>query len=341
MSKGYEIQVGHYTPEKVIVSTPTKDGNPSPDAIEAYKTVGVYSLLNRTSVWARRVLPGGKPKKDEKGNEIVLEVTDREYKGNLEFLDYGDDKVGAQMIDIRYLQKSLSLDVQYQDNVQKLITVNSQGGDDSMFLQLTAGINQFDYKTDSIFIQHLKVHGQNRDSKSKNNNPSIKGYTFYEINDASDDSVAIRQEESKLETGMFVKSLSQTPGALRNLLEVLLENNVDFEELGIGSVTMLSGDSEIYKALLDYVKIKAGDFSFFIEKSKKELSDSIEKAKSYNVLDVTKKGFVGVLIDNKPQIIYENAEIKGDMIDWAMGNVFSPAVYEKTKHLKAVLSKLN
>jgi hypothetical protein len=339
MSKGYEIQVGHYAPEKVLVSTPTKDGNPSPDAYEAHMTVGSYNLINRTRVWARRVLPNGKPK-IENGSEVILEVTDKDYKGTLEFLTYGDAKTGAQMIDTRWLPQSLSLDVQYQDNVQKIVTKDGEGKDENAFLQLTAGRNQYDYKTDALLITHLQVHGQNRDSKSKNPNPAIKGYTFYEINDTSDDNVYIKQEESKLETGRLVMDLSQKPGALRNLLEVLLENGVNFEELGIAAVTPLSGDNEIYKTLLEYVKQKAGDFAFFIEKYKKEISDLLEKAKSYQALDLTKKGFVAVLIDNKSQIIYENTEWKGDMIDWVMLNFLSPEVFEKTKHLKVVLSKL-
>lgn len=341
MSKGYEIQVGHYAPEKVMVGTPTKDGNPPADAYEKHMTSGVYSVINRTKVWARRVLPNGKPFLNKEGEETVLEVTDKEYKGTLEFLKYGDSKVGSQMIETRWLPQSLSLDVQYQENVQKITSVNQEGKDEYAFLEFTAGRNQYDYKTDALLIQHIKVHGQNRDSKSKNPNPSIKGYTFYEVGEDADENVTIRQEESKLETGLFVKSLSQTKGSLTNLLEVLLENNVKFEELGIKEVTLLSGEGEIYVALLEYVKQKAGDFAYFIEKSKKEVSDLFEKAKSYSVLDLTKKGFVGVIIDNKPQIIYENTEIKGDMADWVLSNFLLPAVYEKTKHFKSVLSKLN
>jgi hypothetical protein len=337
MSKnGYVIQVGHYAPQKVIVSVPTKDGNPSPDAIEAFGGVGVHQIINRARVWGRRVLDNGKLPVDEKGEEITCEVTTKNYHGKLEFLEWGKAVLGAQAIEIRYLTQSQSLDVAYQDNIQKII-LDPEGKDGSAFIDLASGQNKYDYNKEALFITYLSVHPQNKDSKSKNPDPKIKGYMFHEVTDELADSTFIKQAESQIVAGAFVKELSVKPSSLKNLMSLFIDSGIDF-----GQVNLLSGDLDMYKALLQFAGERPSDFGLYIQNYKKEISDCFEKAKSYNALDLTKNGFIAMLIENKKDIVFEGIEGKGDdMLVSVLDNFLDSEIYEKSKRLKDLCKKLN
>ncbi len=334
MQNGYVIYVGHYTPQKVVISVPNKDGNPSANVAEAFKTVGIYPVINRSRVWARRVLDNGKLAKSTDGTETTVEVTTLNYHGKLEFLKWGDAKLGAQAIDIRFLPQSQSLDVDYQDNIQK-IKLDAEGKDGSAFVELAPGENKYDYKKDALFITYLQVHAQNKDSVSKNPNPTIKGFTFYEVTSEIADSEFIKQEEASLTAGNFVKGLSADPSKLKNLLQLFLEKGVDF-----GDVNLLSTDLDIYKTLLQFAKVKPGDFGFFVNEYKKELSECFQKADACKALDITKDGFVALIIKNKPQIIFE-VEGKGDeMLVNVLNDFLNNTIFERTKHFKVQCDEL-
>lgn len=336
MANGYVIQVGHYAPQKVIVSVPNKDGNPSADVAEVYKTVGAHLLINRARVWARRVQNNGKPILDSEGEEQVLELTDSRYRGKLEFLEWGDVKTGAQAIDIRYIPQSQSLDVSFQDIIQK-IQLDAEGKDGSAFIELRAGENKFDYKTQALFIEYLKVHPQNRSSVCKNPDPKIKGYTYHDVNDENTDKSGVQKIESELTAGNFVMGISNKVGSLKNLLEVLISKGVDF-----GDTSVLSTDLSIYTALLNFARSRAGDFGFYVNDFKKDISNLFEKAKTYNALDLTKNGFIAMLVNSKKEIVFDDANGKGDeMINWVMDNFLEQSVYERIKHLKALCDKLD
>lgn len=334
MSSGYVIQVGHYAPQEVIISVPNKDGNPSIDVAKSLKTVGAHLLINRARVWGRRVLDSGKLATAD-GKEIVVEVTNTSYHGKIEFLKWGEAVLGAQAMDIRYLPQSMSLDVEYQDNIQK-IKLDPSGKDDSGFIELTAGQNKFNTKTEVLKIQFLKVHPQNKNSESKNPDPKIKGYTYYEVTEASADTASIEKSESKIEAGILVKGLSNKIGSLRNLMELFIDGGVDF-----GETNLLSNDKDVYKALLIFADQKPEDFVFYTNEFKKVVSDNFEKAKSFKALDLTKAGVIGMLVDNKPQIVFDNVEGKDvEMLSWVLEHYLDESVYEKIKHLKVLCGNL-
>lgn len=332
MSKaGYVIQVGHESPQKVIVSIPNKEGTPGVEQREVFNEVGVHMLINRCRVWARRVTNDGKTGKDKEGKDIPLEATDPQYRGKLEFLDWGDDKLGAQQIEVRYLKQSSSLDVDFQDWVQK-IRLDPNGEDGHVYLQFTSGQNKYDYKKEALLIQFLQIHSQNQNSKSKNPEPQIKGYLFKEVTDDMTSSTAVKQMESEFTAGNFVMTLSNDVQQLRNLFEIFTGYGVTF-----GDVNHLSVDTDIYTSLLAYSKVDGAGFTSNVDRYKKDLSDYFVKAESWKALDLTKNGFIALLVDNKNEVIYEGAEGKGrDMLDWVMHNFLKQDVYEKTKRLKII-----
>lgn len=332
---GYVIQVGHYSPEKVVISVPTKEGNPGVNVAESFKTVGEYNIINRARVWGRRVLDNGKLAKDADKNDIVVEVTNKDYHGKIEFLDWGVAEQGAQAIEVRYLPQSLSLDVEYQDNIQK-IKLDPEGKDGSAFLVLTAGRNTFDYKTQALLIQMYKVHPQNRDSKSKNPDPRIKGYTFWEVTDADSDKVSIAQSESKITSGNYVMALADKPNGLRNLMNVFVDNGV-----GFGDVNLLSVPTDIYKALLIFAEQRPGDFGLYINEFKKEISDCFEKAKSYKALDLTTAGTIGLMVNSKKEIMFDKVEGKEEgMLTWVLEHFLDDSIFDNVKKFKDACEKL-
>ncbi len=146
------------------------------------------------------------------------------------------------------------------------------------------------------------------------------------------DSRDIKRLETGIEAGYFVKGLSDNISSLRNLFEIFTGYGITF-----GDTNHLSVDSEIYKSLLAYSAIDPGGFTANIDRYKKELSDCFVKAEAYKVLDLTKHGFVAMIVDNKSEIIYEKAEGKGNnMLDWVLNNFLASDVYERTKRLKII-----
>jgi len=332
MSNGFVIHVGHNSPSQAIVAHPDpKTGQPIGNPIEVTRNIGAHNIINRALVWARRVMPDGKlPKVGDE--EVALEVNDPKYKGHIEFLPWGDTKVGAKATDIRYLRQSSSLDYEYQTIVQRITTRVEDGTD---FITLPPGENKFDRNKEALFIKFLEVHPQNRDSVSKNPDPMIKGYTYFVKTDQDADQKAVKHKEAYLEAGGFVKSLSADQDKVKNLFEIFVQSNVDF-----GKVSLLSTPTDIYLALLNYAEVEPEDMQKRIERYKSELVKRFEMAKSFNALDLTKDGVIGLTVNGKPNIVFE-VEGKGNkMIDYVVNNFVDPVIYEKTKHFLSLLEKL-
>jgi hypothetical protein len=330
----YVIVAGSQKPAPVIAAHPNKDGSPGPNAQEATRTVGAYFLVNRCRVWARRVLPSGKP--DKVGNdEVVLELTDSRYKGHLEFLEYGSMAAGAQQIEIRYLTSSRSLDFQYQDLILKIKTDPERDG--TALIQLEAGENKFDTVKDELIVQMLKVHPSNRDSKSKNPDPQIKGYLFYELTDEKVDKSYIESSEKAIDAGLFVKEMSDSPEQLKNLLFLFKKRNIDF-----GGVDENSLDTDIYKALLAFSRNHPNDFTSILGDAKKQISDCFVKAKGFDVLDVTKNGVVSVVVAGAPpEIVFSKLEGKGlEMETYILKNICKPEIYAGIERFKQICEGL-
>lgn len=337
MAKGYSIQVGQHGPSEVTVGHPNKSGFPTEESYQVLKQTGAHLLINSTRVWARRVMPDGKlPLVD--GSEIALEVTDTRYKGRLEFLEWGSNKVGAQAIHCRFLPQSSSLDYEYQKNVQKIETRIEDGSD---YLQLTPGENKFDTEKEALKIQFLKIHGQNRDSISKNPDPQLKGYIYYELTEKGADKSFVDHKEKALDAGLFIKSISVNEQSLINLFEILLEyrkaNGQNF-----GEVDMLSRPTDIYSMLLKYSDTDPVELMKFIDRYKKELIDKFEMAKAFKALDLDKDGFIGFIDQTgKKTPVWSNVKEKGNKaIDWVIENFVQDDVYKATKHFISLCSKL-
>lgn len=325
MSGGYVIQVGNESPAKVIVATPNKKtGEPVGPQMETYKRVGSHLIINRARVWGRRLI-NGKPKSDGE-----IEFNTIGYKGELEFMDWGKD--GGYAIDIRYLPQSRSLDYEYQTNVQKIVVNPEQDG---AHIVLKAGENKFDPKKQDLLITFLKVYPQNRDSKSKNPDPAIKGHVFYEVTDEHVDQTSIKRIETSIAASKLVNDLSNKPDQLRNLFKVLGQRDE------FGTTNLLSGDMQIYRVLLEYSNAHAADFFYLIEEYKRGVEDDFKKAESYQALDLTKDGHISLQVAGKKNLIISDLEGKGQgMVDWMLNHYYEEEVFKATQIFKELVSKL-
>jgi hypothetical protein len=310
MLGGYVINVGRERAEEVIVAHVDKKGNPKgSDHMKRHIAVGKHLVANVCSVWGRRVI-NGDVLRDEQGNELAVEFNTPKYSGEIEFLKYGDPR--GYLITIRYLKRSRSLDVEYQDGIQKIKIDYEKGDDGSAQIALESGENKFDYKSDALFIQYLKVHPQNRESISKNPEPAIKGFSFYEVRDEDVNTKTIERGESILDAGYIVKGISNKPDDLFALLAIV---NMVGKREDVEADT-LSKPKQVYEALLKFAMNKPTDFISLVETWKRKISDAFEKAKSFKALDLTKNGHIALIIENKPLLIWSGLKSKNEgMVD--------------------------
>lgn len=326
MAGGYVIQVGNESPAEAIIATPNKKtGEPMGPQMKTYKRVGSHLIINRARVWGRRFMT-----KDGKKVTNDIEFNTVGYKGDIEFLDWGTD--GGYAIDIRYLPQSRSLDYEYQANVQKIVVNPEQDG---AHVILNAGENKFDPQKQGLLISFLKVYPQNRDSKSKNPDPSIKGHVFWEINDEHVDTTSIKRIETSIAASKLVNDLSNKPNEIRNLFKVLGQRDE------FGNTSLLSGDLQIYRTLLEYANAHATDFFYLISEYKRGVEDSFRKAESYKSLDLTKDGHIALEVNGKKNLIISDLKAKGQgMVDWMVENYYEEEVFKATQIFKELVSKL-
>jgi len=326
---GYVIQVGAEKAAEAIVATPDKQGNPQGTQFKTYIRVGKHLILNMARVWGRRVIRGVDGKIKESASEVEFNTAG--YKGEIEFLDWGEE--GGYALTIRYLPQSRSLDFEYQENVQK-ITIRD---DQWTHIQLSAGQNKFDPKKDDILVQFLKVIPGNRDSKSKNPNPDIKGYEYYEVTDEHVDKKRSNLIDASATSANFIKGLSAKPDQLRNLFRVLGDRNE------FGNTDLLSGDAQIYATVLEYAYANPEDFNALIDEYKRILSEAFEKADSFKALDLTKDGHIAIEVKNKKELPFQGIEIKAKgnaMISWVLDHYLEDDVFKATQVFKDQVSKL-
>ena len=323
---GYVIQVGNERPaEAIVAAVNKKTGEPTGPQMKRYIRVGSHLIINRARVWGRRVI-NGKPKPDN--SEIEFNTVG--YKGEIEFLEWG--KEGGYAIDIRYLPQSRSLDYEYQQNVQKIVVNPEQDG---AHIVLKAGENKFDPKKQELLTQFLKVYPQNRDSKSKNPDPTIKGHVYHEVTDEDVDQTSIKRIETSIEATTFVKNISNKPEQIRNLFKVLGQRDE------FGSTSLLSGDAQIYKVILEYANGSATDFFYLIDEYKRGVEDAFKKAESYKALDLTKDGHIAIEVNGKKNLVISDLKEKGQaMVDFMVEHYYEDQVFMATQAFKEYVSKL-
>lgn len=314
--KYYTVIAGNHKPQKQLQGFLKKsDGQPAPNAQEVYIAVGVIQVPNYSSVWARRVISNPTPEQELKMKNGSLSITDNEYKGELEFLPYGDER--GESVEIRYLPNSSSLDKQYQDTILKL-----KPRDEDAFIDLGQGTNDFNYDTHGTLIKFLKVHGRNNDSPSRN--PDIESFDFVEF---SPKKVAFKEREKIV--------------VLNTALNLVL--NTEGNDDAIATLANITGydwkrqPEELFVEMLEDARNEPAKFVGKYQEVKKGILTLLQNSVDIKLLDITQDGVMSFYEKEKKQVLlsdipssYKN---KG-MFSYVIENILDPEVYKAVGRLK-------
>lgn len=289
---------------------------------------GDIGFPNRSETWGKRVI------RDKSGDIIKegveIDVKDKEYKGEIEFLEWGDKK--GQLIVTRYLKGYNTLDYLYQNlvlNADANLRPEDESSTDSFYIRLQSGDNVFDDTIEPQLVQFLKIQDYNSGSVSKN--PNFLAYMFREKIFTQTEEVLDRTLDAKFESLKIVQVAGEDNSGqrLKNLFSIV-------QNIAAGDVK----DNELFSTLKKLADSKPDEFIRCIDKYKLDTSNTFEKLKSYGAIDLTKDHVI-VAGQNKKNIIGEDVEGKGDdMLVWCLTNFLDQKAYDICFQLKKISDKL-
>lgn len=321
--KYYSIIVGRKEPQMAEAGFLNKDtGLPDRSKGTLQKVavpVGKYLVPNFYRTWGRRISEGNTSTGKSKADEGKVSVTDPRYRGKIEFLPWG--AAGGEVIEIRYLQSSASLDRQFQDQVLKIKT-----REDEAFLFLEPGINDFDYTLNENKIIALKYHSMNLDSPSKD--PSNGDWDFIEYN--GDAMINNREKAIVLRNTAtaIVLEAKKTPGQLTILAHIF-------------GLDPQSQEGVIYDTLLTKAEEFSAKFIEVYQDYQRELQLKLIDAKEAGVLKLEEPG-ITAWISGKPELILAEvpAEDSADAkILYLASNIIEPEVFDAVQKILTGLTE--
>lgn len=285
---------------------------------------------NWTEAWGVRLNAAGEIPKDKDGNVIRLDIKDTAYKGQIKELKWNDPN--GCLIVCRFLSGYNTLDQQYQDVVlgaKDSIREDSEAAADAFYLRLASGDNWYDPESDRYLVQMLRIHYMNETSVFRN--PKSQNYMFREKNFDKIDTEQSKTLNAKFESLKIVNESAKdnTLAEIRNLkgiLGAILNQDVK--------------DEDLYRYLSMIADTKPAEFLNEINQYKKKVSDIFEKAKSWNILDLTKDGMIAAGETKKELIGSDIPGKKEGMLDWVFENYLNEKAYEIVQRLKTITDKL-
>jgi hypothetical protein len=283
---------------------------------------GVCGIPNLSENWAVRKIDGKIPSNP-------VDVKDSAYRGEIEFLKWGDPR--GTLIQTRYLKGYETLDLLYQNlvlNADSNINPDDANSAEVYFLELLSGENEFDEQQDKYKTLFIKNHAYNQDSISKS--PSHISYMYKEKNEGQELKMVSKAIEDKGECILLVKNAASNRDSLRNLYGIVqgLTHNAEIH------------DDLLFDALMGLADSVPTEFMNKVKGHKQEVSDTFAKAKAYGLLDTTKDGVL-VAGKDKKTILAEGIEAKGDsMVQWVYDHPVHPVAYRAAHQLKQITDKL-
>lgn len=302
--------------------------------------VGTFGISNGVQGWGIRLDKNGKVPKDK-----VLHVDDDEYRGEIKWVKWGSKENGATMIRGRWIPGYPTIDKDYQDS--RLNVQIKDGfldtGEPIAFILLKHGYNEFDEEKDKGLVEILKIHHQNKESVSCNPTAERREM-FEEVTEMDTTDQKTKLIETKGECLLIVGKAANNPDAVRRLFEIVQDTNKS------GTNVNREDASGLYKLLQTYADGDPVTFANKINRFKENVSATIEKAKSYELVDLTTDGFIvarevrngSVIPTGKAtDIILDEVPAKGSaMFDWAFANCLEPKVYDGMIKLKSITDNL-
>lgn len=318
MEKYFTIIAGRKEPAKVLQGTLNKTtGLPDPNAQKVAVVVGQILIPNYSRVWAKRIIsnpPAGVKKND------YISVSHKDYRGEIEFLEYGEP--GGEEIDIRFLPNSGSLDKLYQDTVQKLLVQQEDA-----VIMLMQGVNNFDPKTQSMKIQMLKHHGLNRDNKSRN--PLNIDWDFFEYNSASHRADKVKALEVQALANEYVINAKNDNKKLQILAEIF-------------RIDTMTQNEDIVDMLADKAKDNPALFIKTITDYQHAMTILLSDGVKDGMIKITKEGRLSVVTENGEERIIDGIEGEGrDKIAWLVSKALvDPSIFASLKEVDKQLTTL-
>lgn len=308
-NKYFSIIAGRIEPQKVQLGFLNKKSMlPEGQTQEVSIAVGAVMVPNFSRVWGRRVTEKSKP------GDRSVNYTDRDYKGRIEFLEWGDDK--GEQIDIRFLNQTTSLDKQYQEQVLKL-----QAGENDVFITLRQGMNDFDQRRDATLVEMLKHHSLNGSNKSRN--PNSVEYDFVEY------SAETRQSQiQKIETRREAES-------------IVLDAQKDDARMAVVStifgLDVQAQDDELFNVLMLRVQKDPAQFLSVIQLYKQGVLDTMHYLLEEQVLDLETEGEIAIVKGGKRVVLLD--EVEGDKNAkklYLVNSILEPEVFEAIQDMERV-----
>lgn len=280
---------------------------------------------NFTEAWGARLDKNGKIP------DTPLEVTNSNYGGQIELMKWGDKR--GYIINCRYLKGYNSIDLLYQQLVLKSdqnYREDTEAAADFNYIRMLSGENDFDVENDRYLIQMLRAHYMNQDSVSKNPDEHAT-FMFKEVNYKDGVQTDSKSCDQEFDAISIVK-MAASDNSLQKLKNLWSIVEPLFDEK--------PKDSELYVTLFGFAKEDSETFLSYIAENKKNISNVIEKAKSYNILDLTKDGVI-VAGQQKKEIIGEGIKGKGyKMLEWLIENYLETLSVETVFKLKQITDNL-
>lgn len=272
--------------------------------------------------WGARVIDGKVP-------DRPVDVKDPNYRGQIQFLTWGDKK--GMLIQTRYLRGYDTLDLLYQNlvlNADSNINPDDANSAEVYFLELNSGENEFNEQSDPYKTLFIKNSAYNQNSTSKN--PDHISYMYREKDAAQEQRFVSKAIEDKGDAILMVKGAAASKEELRNLYGIVqgLTNNAEIH------------DDLLFDALIGLSDSVPSEFINQVKARKQEVSDTFAKAKAYGLLDLTKDGVI-VAGKEKKTILAEEVPAKGEaMVQWVYDHPIHPTAVKAIHQLKQITEKL-
>jgi hypothetical protein len=292
--------------------------------------LGTLGIPNATHAWGIRLDKSGKVP------EKVLQVDDEDYRGEVKFVKWGTQvKEGATKITCRWIDGYDTIDRNYQE-LKLGIKVDQDGlleGQPISFITFQHGLNEFDDVSNKALVQMLKVHHNNE--KSIYCDPKLdSGYMFTEVDQEGINKAKTQFIDDKVACIMLVTEAGKSPEAIKNLFDIVK---------GVETETVNKEDiGEIYTSLKYFADGQPDIFAKRVYEYKVKVSDAFEKAKSYEILDLTKDGFVAVEDGKKKkEIVISDLPAKGEeMLTYMFDHFLDKEVYAGVEKLQRITDKI-
>lgn len=283
-------------------------------------TGGMEAFPNYWEAWGRRVIDG-KPLAD--GTSI--EVTHKDYKGEIEFLD-ANNKNGYPLY-CRYIRGQQSIDYQYQ--ITRLGLIPKEKDEENLMLMLDRGEHNIIPQKDQAYALTMKVHPMNSNSvyrTSKSGNSIYKEVDVYETTKTE-----VKYIDDRFEAVKIIKDNSLTFAKLKAVHTVLTSE----KELKYDT----SDENDLYNVLMTFANNTPEEVLRLVAKHKEKVSSLIDKFVAYKAFDTTKNGTIGMGTTNKTLLINGLKGKGDDMVQQIFERCLEPEILEVLNKMYDYASK--